>query len=115
MKLGETRIMNWADAILLVNKEDRDTLTKLPVDAAKVHYVGPRGGCGIDTVKFNGRERSRSYTQSRRQLGLQAEHTAVGFVGRCVWEKGLRDLAQAAATLVRDDSRHHSSAILHPG
>ncbi len=104
VKRGEVKIMNWADAVLLVNKEDRLTLRDLPVSQPKIHYVGPRGGCGIDTAVFNPQERDRYYASSRQQLGLQRKHIAVGFVGRCVWEKGLRELAEAAAILTREPS-----------
>ncbi|MGI9272583.1 MAG: glycosyltransferase family 4 protein [Woeseiaceae bacterium] len=102
MRIGEVKLINWSDAVLLVNKEDEKTLSGLSVDPRRVHIVGPRGGCGLDTDVFNPREREEYYTHSREQLGLEPDHQVVGFVGRCVWEKGLRELAEAAVILSKD-------------
>ena len=107
MRIGETRLMKWSNAILLVNKEDQLTLESLQIDPTTVFYVGPRGGCGIDTAVFNPQERAKFYGSSRDELGLEHDDIAIGFVGRCVWEKGLRELAEAAAILLRKETRRH--------
>lgn len=52
--------------------------------------------CGLDTERFNPRNRkTEEVTQLRQRLGLTGNETVIGFVGRFVKDKGIRELVEA--------------------
>jgi len=96
---GELRIVSLCDGVLLVNREDEAALREIPDVAQKAIWVGPAGGCGFDATVWNSATRERWRDDSRRDLGFDASSFVVAFAGRLVWEKGFRDLIEAAPVL----------------
>jgi lipopolysaccharide/colanic/teichoic acid biosynthesis glycosyltransferase len=65
------------------------------VSSEKARSVG-NGSCGIDTERFTPKNRStETVAQLRRSLGLTGTETVIGFVGRFVKDKGIRELVEA--------------------
>jgi lipopolysaccharide/colanic/teichoic acid biosynthesis glycosyltransferase len=63
--------------------------------AAKARVLG-RGSGGVDLDRFTPLRRSSSQTEALRQgLGLTHQETIIGFVGRLVKDKGIRELVEA--------------------
>lgn len=56
-------------------------------------------GHGIDTQRFSPAPRSRELCT---RFCIEPDHAVILFVGRLVWEKGIFNLADAAALLLRD-------------
>jgi glycosyltransferase involved in cell wall biosynthesis len=100
LRMGEEMMLRLADATFLVNKEDKGILqgTRL---YSKAVYVGPRGGCGYDSGKFNEGRRLDLRVSARAEVGVNPDEFVVGFVGRLVWYKGFRELMNAAKELER--------------
>ncbi|HEX9860918.1 MAG TPA: glycosyltransferase, partial [Nitrospirota bacterium] len=65
----------------------------------KVWYVGPSGGSGVDTRKYNSAARLAGREDVRQELGVGPDTLVVGYIGRLAWEKGFRELIDAAALL----------------
>jgi lipopolysaccharide/colanic/teichoic acid biosynthesis glycosyltransferase len=65
------------------------------VSPEKAHSLG-NGSCGVDTEHFTPKNRKpEKLTQLRQTLGLTGNETVIGFVGRFVKDKGIRELAEA--------------------
>ncbi len=65
------------------------------VSPAKARSVG-NGSCGIDARRFTPENRAtETVAQLRRDLGLTGNETVIGFVGRFVKDKGVRELVEA--------------------
>lgn len=83
-----------SDAELLQSEEDLPVLRRLRVPADRLQVLGN----GVDLARFGvptGQERA----QARAAFGIADDQVAVGVVGRLVWEKGLREVLDAARTL----------------
>lgn len=104
LRAGELRLVRWSEATLLVNREDEAALAALPWCGPRAVYVGPSGGCGIDVAVFSPATRDLARVSSRAGLGLGVGDFALGFAGRCVWDKGFAELIAALARL-RGDGR----------
>lgn len=102
MKFGEFKIVEWSDAVFVNNRDDERILKDVPGTRDKVRYVGPCDGCGVDTGVFNAARRIAGRDAARAELGIGKDVAVLGFVGRCVWEKGLRELVDAAVFLRQD-------------
>jgi glycosyltransferase involved in cell wall biosynthesis len=77
------------------------------VTAAKTNIL-EHGSGGVDLVRFNPRRRSIPETEAlRRDLGLTGNETVIGFVGRFVKDKGIRELVEAfrELSMTRPDLR----------
>ena len=98
MKLGESFIIKLASAVFLVNREDKANF-ELGCAMGKAYYVGPRGGCGVDTKKFNPHYRVANRKAARYELGIDSSMFVVGYSSRCVWEKGFKEIMEVAKTL----------------
>ncbi len=65
------------------------------VSADKAHSLG-NGSCGVDTDRFTPKNRATETVQQlRRNLGLTGNESVIGFVGRFVKDKGIRELVQS--------------------
>lgn len=85
----------FSDAELVQSKEDFDLLTRRYIASPKktIHL-----GNGVDLDRFDGR-RTDARERLRSDLGAGEDDIVVGFVGRLVAEKGLRELIDAARLL----------------
>lgn len=104
IRMVERALIRRCRAVLLVNKEDYQILSE-DADSrvsTKAKWVGPRGGCGLNTKLFNPDYRSATREQSRNELNLSDDCIALGVVGRCVWEKGFRELIDAARLVEKE-------------
>lgn len=85
-----------SDAELLQNVEDMPVLRRLGVPAAKLHLLGN----GIDLDRFDPRRIAPGTRKElRRGWGLADDAVVCGVVGRLVWEKGYREVIEAAGML----------------
>ena len=94
------RVSAWpAILIFVINREDLQTIeTEHIASPAKVRLLD--SGVGVDLTYFDPeRLDSGVRVHVRQELGWDAGHCVVGFVGRLVREKGLLDLFQAVALL----------------
>jgi len=65
------------------------------VSPEKARSLG-NGSCGVDTERFTPKNRAtEEVAQLRRNLGLSGNETVIGFVGRFVKDKGIRELVEA--------------------
>lgn len=92
----------WSDVELVQNPEDVDQLRRLRVPAAKLVTLGN----GIDLARFSrAAVPDAAVARCREELGGEPGTVLVGAVGRLVWEKGLRELFDAAAILREAEPR----------
>ena len=97
-------LIKLSDAVFLVNHEDLELLKNVRDSrvSEKAIWVGPKGGSGVDTALFNVDYRKENYLKARESLIADASDTfIIGFAGRCVWEKGFRELIDACEILQR--------------
>ncbi|MFN8016938.1 MAG: glycosyltransferase family 4 protein [Acidimicrobiales bacterium] len=86
----------WSDVELVQNPEDVDQLRRLGVADRKLVTLGN----GIDLDRFSpSRPDPAEVARFRDEAGLQGDEVLVGAVGRLVWEKGLREVFEAARIL----------------
>lgn len=83
-----------SDLELVQNPEDVRILRKLGVPESKLVTLGN----GIDVDRFRPPGAAQR-AKVRAALGLTDDDVAIGVVGRLVWEKGLRELFEAARRL----------------
>lgn len=89
------RIAAWgSDAELVQNPEDIDTLRRIGVPARKVHLLGN----GVDLARFIPPDPTVR-AAVRAELGAGPDTVVCGVVGRLVWEKGYREVFDAARRL----------------
>lgn len=85
-----------SDAELLQNPEDEPVLRRLGIPSARLHLLRN----GVDLGRFDGGGPAPAErTAARAALGLQPHHVVCGLVGRLVWEKGYREVIEAARAL----------------
>lgn len=85
-----------SDAELLVSVEDIDVLRRLRVPEHKLHLLGN----GVDLARYApDRVTPRRVAELRRAFGAEPDDVVCGVVGRLVWEKGYREVFEAAARL----------------
>ena len=83
-------------AELVQNPEDLDVLARIGVPRSKLTLLGN----GVDLARFDpARADKARITELRRELGAGADDVVCGVVGRLVWEKGYRQVFEAAAML----------------
>jgi glycosyltransferase involved in cell wall biosynthesis len=86
-------------AELVQNPEDLEVLATLGIPRQKLTLLGN----GIDLERFDrGRVDEAAVATIRHELGAGPDDVVCGAVGRLVWEKGYRELFDAAALLRRD-------------
>ncbi|MFM7061237.1 MAG: glycosyltransferase family 4 protein [Actinomycetes bacterium] len=83
-----------SDAELVQNPEDIDTLVGIGIPARKVHLLGN----GVDLTRFTPPEPAVR-AAVRAELGVGPDTVVCGVVGRLVWEKGYREVFDAARRL----------------
>ena len=89
------RIAAWgSDAELVQNPEDIDTLLRIGVPARKVHLLGN----GVDLARFTPPDPTVR-AAVRAELGAGPDTVGGGGGGRLVWEKGYREVFDAARRL----------------
>ena len=99
-----------SDAELVQNPEDLDVLARLGVPKRKLTLLGN----GIDLARFDRSRIDPDRVASRREeLGAGPEDVVCGLVGRLVWEKGYREVFDAAARL-RDRAPHVRVVVVGP-
>jgi glycosyltransferase involved in cell wall biosynthesis len=85
-----------SDAELLQNVEDLDVLRRLRVPERKLHVLGN----GVDLSRFDPARVDRArVAQLRESFGVGPDDIVCGVVGRLVWEKGYREVFEAASRL----------------
>ncbi len=85
-------------AELLQNEEDVAVLRSLGVPAQKISVLGN----GIDLARFDpARVDPARVAVLRKEMGAHDDDVVVGLVGRLVWEKGYREVLDAARRLQR--------------
>jgi glycosyltransferase involved in cell wall biosynthesis len=85
-----------SDAELLQNVEDIDVLRRLRVPEHKIHLLGN----GVDLKRFDPDRADPARTaRLRESLGAGPDDIVCGVVGRLVWEKGYREIFEAATRL----------------
>jgi glycosyltransferase involved in cell wall biosynthesis len=88
-----------SDAELVQNVEDLPVLRRLGVPADRLHLLGN----GIDLDRFDpARVPEETRAELRRAWGVDDSAIVCGAVGRLVWEKGYRELIEAARRLRLD-------------
>jgi glycosyltransferase involved in cell wall biosynthesis len=97
-------------AELVQNVEDLPVLRKLGVDGRKLHLLGN----GIDLERFDA-DRIGADARSRVRASWHLDETNIvcGVVGRLVWEKGYREIFDAAR-LLRERAPHVTFVIVGP-
>jgi glycosyltransferase involved in cell wall biosynthesis len=85
----------FSEAELVQNEEDVAVLRRLRIPARKLVLLGN----GVDLGRFRPPADASTVTRARAALGAGADTVVVGLVGRLVWQKGLRELFDAAALL----------------
>jgi glycosyltransferase involved in cell wall biosynthesis len=85
-----------SQAELLQNAEDIPVLRRLRIPAARLHLLGN----GIDLQRFDaGRVEPARVEVLRKEMGAERGDVVCGIVGRLVWEKGYREVFDAARRL----------------
>lgn len=85
----------FSAAELVQNEEDIVVLRRLRVPARKLVLLGN----GIDLERFGPAPDAAAVARARSSFGARPDQVVVGLVGRLVWQKGLRELFDAAARL----------------
>jgi glycosyltransferase involved in cell wall biosynthesis len=99
-----------SQAELVQNVEDLPVLRRLGLPEAKLHLLGN----GIDLSRFD-RARVDAGTRAalRASWGVKDDAIVCGAVGRLVWEKGYREVIEAAR-LLRDRAPHVEIVVVGP-
>jgi glycosyltransferase involved in cell wall biosynthesis len=84
-----------SDAELVQNPEDLEVLRRLRIPERKLHLLGN----GIDLARFDPERAGRDRAATRAALGVRDDEVVCGVVGRLVWQKGYREVFDAAARL----------------
>jgi len=82
-------------AELVQNPEDLSVLARLGIPREKLVLLGN----GVDLSRFPHRPDGEGRRAARASLGVDQDAVVVGTVGRLVWEKGFRELFDAARRL----------------
>jgi glycosyltransferase involved in cell wall biosynthesis len=99
-----------SQAELVQNVEDIPVLRRLGVDATKLHVLGN----GIDLARFDpARVAPDARARLRDAWGMRDADIVCGVVGRLVWEKGYREILDAARIL-RDRSPNLRFVVVGP-
>lgn len=85
----------FSHAELLQNVEDRPTLRRLRIPAARLHLLGN----GVDMRRFDSERLAGQRAVVRAEIGVNDDEVVVGLVGRLVAEKGYREVFAAARQL----------------
>ncbi len=89
-----------SDLELLQNPEDLPTLHRLGIPHDRLTVLGN----GVDLRRFDpSRVDQETRRRVRAELGIGEDVVVVGAVGRLVWEKGYRELFDAARALTSDE------------
>jgi glycosyltransferase involved in cell wall biosynthesis len=85
-----------SDAELIQNPEDVDVLRQLRVPERKLHLLGN----GVDLTRFTPERADPAHVDAlRASFGAEPGDIVCGVVGRLVWEKGYREIFDAATRL----------------
>jgi glycosyltransferase involved in cell wall biosynthesis len=84
-----------SDAELVQNPEDVPTLRRLGIPERKITLLGN----GVDLTRFGGPVDPARRAEVRAAWGVGPDDVVCGAVGRLVWEKGYRELFDAARSL----------------
>jgi glycosyltransferase involved in cell wall biosynthesis len=99
-----------SDAELVQNVEDIPVLRRLGIPAERLHFLGN----GIDLDRFDpGRVDPSARARLRAEWGIDESSVVCGVVGRLVWEKGYREIFEAAR-LLRRRAPHVRFVIVGP-
>ncbi len=99
-----------SDAELLQNVEDVDVLRRLRVPERKLHVLGN----GVDLARFDpARVDPARVAALRASFGAGPDDIVCGVVGRLVWEKGYREVFEAASRL-RSIAPHVHIVVIGP-
>lgn len=90
------------DQIITVNQQLRDTLVDQGFDRSRIECIN----AGIDTEQF---QRQRDIQEARRELGVSADATVIGVVGRFTKDKGI----DRAIQTLSDIKDRHENIELH--
>lgn len=90
-----------SDAELVQNVEDIATLERLRIPRRKLHLLGN----GVDLGRFVPDPSGAVRARIRAEFGLADDEVAVLVVGRLVWEKGYREVFEAAAHTKASDAK----------
>lgn len=113
LQIFEYLLMRMVGLVLLVNVEDYEYLRSLPGVKNKAFYAGPRSGCGVDIKKFNPDYRNCVHNSIRADLDIKSTEVVIGYVGRCVIEKGFFELIDALKLLkIRNPGYFDSIKVL---
>jgi len=105
----ENLLIRYSDATMLNNMEDFEYASKIAGPKSKAYFVSASEGCGVDTSEFNVNKRLFMRDDIRNELCIEDGVQVVGFIGRCVWKKGIRELIDAASIIVE---RHQIERIM---
>jgi len=99
-----------SDAELLQNVEDLAVLRRIGVPARRLRVLGN----GIDLARFDRANVDPARIEVlRKEFGAETDEVICGVVGRLVWEKGYREVLEAAR-LLRDRVPNLRFAIIGP-
>jgi glycosyltransferase involved in cell wall biosynthesis len=86
----------WSDLELVQNPEDIPVLRRLRIPERKLRLLGN----GVDLTRFDKTRLDPARAAAiRAEVGAGPDDVVCGTVGRLVWEKGYRELFEAAAML----------------
>lgn len=85
-----------AHKVVPVSESLRQRAVQLKLATAAKTNILEHGSGGVDLTRFSPRRRGTPETEAlRRDLGLAGKETVIGFVGRFVKDKGIRELVEA--------------------
>lgn len=90
-------VRDTADLFIARSERARSALICEGVTPERIRVIGH----GVDTRRFSPGPRPQALC---RQFAIEPDQVVILFVGRLVWEKGLFNLADAAALLLREES-----------
>jgi glycosyltransferase involved in cell wall biosynthesis len=91
--------LRWAHWVICVSQAERDLAGRLGVRGERSFLTVP--GAGVRTEEFRLGEEDRQVKRQalRGSLGLRADETVLLTVSRLTWDKGYRDMIEAARAL----------------
>jgi len=92
--------LRWAHHVLCVSQAEKQLAETLGVGPPRKFHLIPGVGVDLSRFRLSPEERQRRRTAVRQSLGVGPDETVILTVSRLTWDKGYREMIEAAQAVV---------------